>query len=506
MLAPLSTRSIRRGFTLVELAIVVMIIGVLLAFILAASYGSVEQARSRATQALITKLELGVNERLNAILAQSVIPTSAHQWLAADQAIVNNALIPSIPNPSRAQVIATVDMVRAELPDVFFLQSDGNYPINFAGLPVPGNALGVAGSVPAPYANYALPLGTATVYAPQNQVLWQGSIGPGTGMLGASYNARAALHKSIGLSPTGIDATDNDGDGLVDEFDECTFTVEGATAMTRFVTNHTHQTARAELLYALLVNGAGPLGSVFEESEFRTGVEVKDTDNDGAPEFVDAWGKPIQFFRWPIYYSSPAVQKGAGTYTAYEPRARFQLDPAGRLVSPAWWSTYTNGPPYQISQVAGQLFEPLFTSLTDPNFGATPAGQLPWDLAGIYPRREFATKFLILSAGADQEYGVALLTDTQIQAASQTPDLLSHWLNGYPNPPQSLVHPNGASSQLGVIGEGYGILRNGYPLTNLPLIHATLDPTIPAPPDVPPVEAGDDISNHELLNQGGGAR
>ena len=152
MLAPLSTRSIRRGFTLVELAIVVMIIGVLLAFILAASYGSVEQARSRATQALITKLELGVNERLNAILAQSVIPTSAHQWLAADQAIVNNALIPSIPNPSRAQVIATVDMVRAELPDVFFLQSDGNYPINFAGLPVPGNALGVAGSVPAPYA------------------------------------------------------------------------------------------------------------------------------------------------------------------------------------------------------------------------------------------------------------------------------------------------------------------------------------------------------------------
>jgi len=504
MLAPLSSRPIRRGFTIVELAVVVMIIGVLLAFILAASYGSVEQARSRATQALITKLELGMNERLNAILTQPVVPNSAHQWLAMDQAIVNNSLVPSIPNANRAQVIATIDMVRAELPDVFFVQNDGMYPINFAGLPMPGNALGVPGSVPAPYANYVLPLGAATVYAPQNAVLWAGSMGPGAGILGASYNARAALQKSIGVSPTGYDATDNNGDGLVDDFAECTFTAEGAAAMTRFVSNHTHDTARAEMLYALLVNGTGPLGSVFEESEFRNGVEVKDTDNDGALEFVDAWGKPLQFFRWPIFNYSPSVQKGAGTYASYEPRARFQLDPAGRLVSPAWWSTYTNGPPYPISYVAGQLIEPLFTSLTDPNFGAAPQGV--WDLSGIYARRAFATKFLILSAGADQEFGVALLTDQQVKQAAATPDLLSQWLNGYPNPPQSVVHPNGVSSQLGLIGEGYGTLRNGYPLTNLSLIQANLDPTISVIPDVPPLEAGDDLSNHELLSQGGGAR
>ena len=511
MLTPHYPRSTRRGFTLVELGIVVMIIGVLLAFILAASYGSVEQARSRATQALITKLELGVNERLNALLSQPVAPTNAHQWIAQDQAIVNNSLVPSIPNASRAQVIATIDMVRAEFPDVFFVQNDPMYPINFAGLPAPGAALGVPGSISAPYCNYALPIGTATAYGQGNQVFWIGSPGPGAGMLGASYNARAALHKSIGLSPFGTDGVDNNGDGLVDDYFECTHNSTGAVdsdataAFTQFVSNHKHETARAELLYALLVNGSGPLGSVFEASEFRNNVEVKDTDNDGAPEFVDAWGKPIQFFRWPIYYFSSAVQKGASEYSLYEPRARFQLDPASRLVAPAWWARYNNGPPYQVSQVASQLFEPFFTSLSEPNFPASAQGHA-WDLAGIYPRREFACKFLILSAGADQEYGVALLSNDQVKAASSTPDLLSHWLNGYPNPTNSIMHANGSSSQLGVIGESYAVFRNGYPLTNTALINANLivDPSEPSAS--PPNEAGDDLSNHELLNQGGGLR
>ena len=63
-------------------------------------------------------------------------------------------------------------------------------------------------------------------------------------------------------------------------------------------TNHTHVTARSEMLYAILVEGRGPWGSVFSRDEF-TDREVQDTDGDGLPEFVDAWGQPLQFFRWP---------------------------------------------------------------------------------------------------------------------------------------------------------------------------------------------------------------
>ena len=67
---------------------------------------------------------------------------------------------------------------------------------------------------------------------------------------------------------------------------------------------HTHKTARAEMLYAMLVEGLSPLGSAFKRRGLH-GKEVQDTDGDGLPEFVDAWGEPLQFFRWPVYYGGP---------------------------------------------------------------------------------------------------------------------------------------------------------------------------------------------------------
>ncbi len=62
------------------------------------------------------------------------------------------------------------------------------------------------------------------------------------------------------------------------------------------------------MLYAILVEGAGPWGSVFSRDDF-TDREVQDTDGDGLPEFVDAWGQPLQFFRWPVLYHSE-LQRG----------------------------------------------------------------------------------------------------------------------------------------------------------------------------------------------------
>jgi prepilin-type N-terminal cleavage/methylation domain-containing protein len=60
----------------------------------------------------------------------------------------------------------------------------------------------------------------------------------------------------------------------------------------------------SENLYWMLtqadVFGVAPV----DASEFKTS-EVKDTDGDGRLEFVDAWGNPLRFYRWPTRLLKP---------------------------------------------------------------------------------------------------------------------------------------------------------------------------------------------------------
>lgn len=63
-------------------------------------------------------------------------------------------------------------------------------------------------------------------------------------------------------------------------------------------TKHTPETESAELLYYCLVV-ADSFGAVGAGGDRFTNREVADTDEDGLPEFVDAWGKPLRFYRWP---------------------------------------------------------------------------------------------------------------------------------------------------------------------------------------------------------------
>lgn len=62
--------------------------------------------------------------------------------------------------------------------------------------------------------------------------------------------------------------------------------------------NHRVDTESAALLhFALLASGSFGIGSV--DGDRFTDKEVADTDGDGLPEFIDAWGKPLRFYRWP---------------------------------------------------------------------------------------------------------------------------------------------------------------------------------------------------------------
>ncbi len=421
----------RAGFTLTELLTVMTIIGIILIFILIAAQDSRRRAEEAATLSLITKLETGITDRLDALLQTRPEPSFGHDLLA--RIYPNGNLPTSMVSPHRAQVIAWFDYIKRELPDVFFIQNltpgSQDYPINFAANPFPDP------NGTSPIQNFVLPLAGGSIFLPSINDF---AFSPGEGVYGASYTAAAGLYKNLGFAPAGYDGVDNNGDGLIDEFGE------GGNATVRTnLAAHKHRTARSEMLYAILVECAGPLGSIFSRDDF-TEREVKDTDGDGLPEFVDAWGEPLQFFRWPLLYNSQA-QRGqriaddpsTGLPTLFPPydsvfeaREQDPLDPNQQLMAPSWWfesinQNYLgfNGPASGLGASGGVMgFESLFHRLSEPLAGA--GGVNYWDRSGTTPfgpRRAFLTRPLILSGGPDKQLGVFLYAHDDLYDPSLTP-------------------------------------------------------------------------------------
>ena len=73
----------------------------------------------------------------------------------------------------------------------------------------------------------------------------------------------------------------------------------------------------AECLYLIVMNatGDGEARGMFKPND------IGDTDEDGAPEFLDGWGKPISFLRWaPGFDSDAQLSVASLTRTANNPR------------------------------------------------------------------------------------------------------------------------------------------------------------------------------------------
>ena len=73
----------RHGFTLIELLVVITIIAIILSFVILAATDASRRAEERATQSLITKLEGGLNDRLDALMQSRPDPNWAHGYMAA---------------------------------------------------------------------------------------------------------------------------------------------------------------------------------------------------------------------------------------------------------------------------------------------------------------------------------------------------------------------------------------------------------------------------------------
>jgi prepilin-type N-terminal cleavage/methylation domain-containing protein len=567
----LLTTNKRRGFTLVELMAVIIIIAILLGFVFAAALDAQRTAQVQATQALIQKLDTALSDRLDALLQNAPTPSVAHGYMGA----IYSSLAASPGNPLgmmpstvaqaqatlRAQVIATFDYIKSEVPDVFFIDPNfyaagasytGPYPFNFAAVPYAGTTNLVNNSAFPILANVApviLPLGNSIDNNSPNSfgnlslANFSATNLSGTGIYGASYTAAAGLNKNLGYQPFGYDGIDNTGEGLIDEWaegignnpqvptpDNPSIPISLSQLITTRLANHKHNTARAEVLYALLVEGSGPLGSAFTRDDFSD-KEVQDTDGDGLPEFVDAWGKPLQFFRWPVLYHSD-FQRGqilvsAGSSAAgaqgwnaqypygstYDQREQDALDPNQQLMGPAWWSNAgvgglaaNNGysaaafvqapsppmPPVPNgasggTQTFGAFFHRLFEPMPVPQqqqFG------MVWDRGGSL-RRAFFSKFLILSGGLDGVPGVFLYPDSALQGNTPAPTAALH-----------LIANENVAMQFGLDLVDFTISTTIPNQTPTISGISSSDPTNPNSVDIQ--NAGqDDITNHSVQSAGG---
>jgi prepilin-type N-terminal cleavage/methylation domain-containing protein len=68
---------------------------------------------------------------------------------------------------------------------------------------------------------------------------------------------------------------------------------------------HNVQTESSAILYYVLTNGKTLGIPTVDPGEYKAS-EVQDTDSDGLTEFVDAWGKPLRFYRWPTRLVCPS--------------------------------------------------------------------------------------------------------------------------------------------------------------------------------------------------------
>jgi prepilin-type N-terminal cleavage/methylation domain-containing protein len=342
-------RRMRRGFTLIELLIVIAIVGTLLALTAGAAVRYFLNSRQRATESVLQIVDNALVQRFDSFWFHVKPPVKSRHALLAGLA---GGFVTNEPQPlrlRRAQLLAKLEAMR------------GDFPQQFADFITAPNGIATSTDI-STYADNA------------------------SAVAGRTRSAIELEYRRLTFEKNPTAVPNNAPRGAA-----------GYNPQTQ-IAPHDHQTEAAACLYLMLKVGSGD-GTVFNIEQIPPSF-VRDTDNDGVPEIVDAWGTPVRFYRWPtdlylsMIYTSNDLQGGKSNN-------QNALDPE-KLLATAAWAGGTGRVAFESNNNAGTLgVGNLHRVLwTNPNDNTDVWGSIP-----NYP--------IVVSAGPD---AAALDADQKWQA------------------------------------------------------------------------------------------
>ncbi|GIX00943.1 MAG: hypothetical protein KatS3mg111_4275 [Pirellulaceae bacterium] len=248
----------RPSFTLVELLVAIAILGSMAGLVLFALAGARQDANIARTRHTIEKINAVILQEWEEFRYRAVRIDVDSTWLRPDRGLGGQPLL-SPREGARLRMMVLRDWMRMELPDrvtdVWYpptayktvLRTANNNPNDDVPFYVGQSTAAPLGQrhVPPRWNIYRSRVGLASIASP-----FSGSVAPQPATLPPNIN--------------GI----NQG---------------------------------AEWLYQIVATSTYQGGSALEA--FRP-QEIGDTDDDGLPEFIDAWGNPIRWLRWPAGFPS----------------------------------------------------------------------------------------------------------------------------------------------------------------------------------------------------------